>query len=197
MMLYNVLLKSLLIARTPGSISASGGIRGGRQASPSWFMLSSVYIAPPTFEGLILYYILSVLYCCCNCCRRGLCCSTKPRSLYEYSSPMTHINPSATSRVLTDHFTDHFFLSFFCLARSSRVGDFLKYPNSTCKELYCTTEQRCACKKGQTKDTLRVRHEGMKRTSRLCVVCCVDLGDIAYSACRSIAGSAAYFSCLL
>ena len=27
-----------------------------------------------------------------------------------------------------------------------------KYPNSTCKELHCTTEQRCACK-GTTKDT--------------------------------------------
>ena len=33
-----------------------------------------------------------------------------------------------------------------------------------------------------TKDTLRVRHEGMKRTSRLYVVCCVDLGDISCSA---------------
>ena len=51
--------------------------------------------------------------------------------------------------------------------------------------------------RGTTKDTLRVRYEGMKRTSRLCVVRCVDLGDIACSACRSIAGSTACFSCLL
>ena len=48
--------------------------------------------------------------------------------------------------------------------------------------------------RGTTKDTLRVRYEGMKRTSRLCVVCSVDLGDIACSACRSIVGSAGCFS---
>ena len=36
------------------------------------------------------------------------------------------INPSEPTRVFTDHFTDHFFFQFFCLARSSRVGDFFK-----------------------------------------------------------------------
>ena len=62
------------------------------------------------------------------------------------------LNPSATSRVFTDHFTTVIFIFIFFVQPGLVVyGILKKYPNSTCKELYCTTEQRCACKEGQQK----------------------------------------------
>ena len=50
------------------------------------------------------------------------------------------INPSAPSRVFTDHFTDHFQKKKKCLARSSRVGDFLK-DTQTPRARSCTALQ--------------------------------------------------------
>ena len=115
-----------------------------------------------------------------------------------YEDDACIVNPSATSRVFTDHFTDHFFF-FSCLARSSRVGDFKK-DTRTPRARSCTAPQSsnaAPAERDNKTNPKGIRYEGMKRASRLCVVCCVDLGDIACSACRSIAGSAACFSCLL
>ena len=110
---------------------------------------------------------------------------------------LPYVNPSATSRVLLT-ISLIIIIYLFILARSSRLGIFKKNPELHVQGV--VLHHRAATlrlQRGTTKDTTRIRYEGTKRTSRLYVVCCFDLGDIACRACRSITGSAACFSCLL
>ena len=80
---------------------------------------------------------------------------TTPASTIS-QTPTTHytntwVNPSGPTRVFTDHFTDHFYFYFFCLARSSRVGD-LKKNTRTPHARSCTASQSNAVPaKGQQK----------------------------------------------
>ena len=85
-----------------------------------------------------------------------LCCIDKQRVhlldsiILDADQTLLPYVPGPT-RVFTDLFTDHFFFIFFCLARSSRVGD-LKKNTRTPHARSCTAPQSNAVPaKGQQK----------------------------------------------